>query len=416
MFYLAIRHLLARKKQTLFTLLGVFFASTSFVVITAFFLGFQEFLIDQLLNNDAHIRISSKEEFIQKDSFNPVFFPNEIPMWVSAPSGRRDNNKILNPQGWYHRLKQDPRVQAFSPQLTAQVLMTRAQAQVTARMIGSNAEQQQQVTNIREYMIQGKFLDISVGGNRVIVGDELLSKLGAHVSETILISNGKSAPVPFKVVGSFHVGIRSLDQGVAFAALSDVQRINQTPTQVNEIAVRIQNVQDAYRIAKDWEAVSTERVQSWDEINTNVLNVFAIQNGTRIMMTAVILLVAGFGIYNILNMVVTQKRKDIAILRSMGFEQKDIVSLFLSQGFIVGSIGGVLGLIIGYWISRGLEMIPFGGGPLGTGAGHMTVSFAADIYIKGLLFSLISALIASYLPARSAGKLTPIEIIRAGTE
>ncbi|GIL17478.1 MAG: lipoprotein releasing system permease [Oligoflexia bacterium] len=417
MLYLAYRHLISRKKQTLFTFLGVFFAACAYVVIAGFFLGFQDYLVDQLINNDAHIRVSAREEIINERDLDRNFFSEAKHIfWTVPPGGRKDETKIENPQGWYSRLEKDPRVLAYSPQMTAQVIITRANTSTTARLIGSDALKQQRVTNIKNQMKEGHFSDIAVGGNRVIVGDELLAKIGARVSETLLISNGKNTPTPFKIVGSFHIGIRSLDQGVLFAALQDVQKIAQATSQVNEIAIRVTDVENARSIAESWAKISPEQVQSWDIINSNVLNVFNIQNATRYLVTFVIVLVAGFGVYNILNMIVIQKRKDIAILRSMGFDQNEVIFLFLSQGIILGLIGGLTGVFTGYWICRYLETISFGGGPLGSGAGHMTISFSQHIYFYGMLIALISSTAASFLPARAAGKLTPIEIIRSGAE
>lgn len=417
MLYLAIRHLLVRRKQSLFTLLGVLLASLSFVVISGFFLGFQEFLIDQLLNNDAHIKISAKEEFIEPRAFDQDFFGKvEHVFWISPPGGKNDNSKILNPQGWYRLLESDPRVVAYSPQMTAQVFISRAATSIGGRLIGSDPARQSRVTNIQAYMLVGKFNDIAGGGNRAILGDEYLKSLGARVGETVLITNGRGAPTPFKVVGSFHTGIRTLDLGVAFAALQDVQKINNTPSQVNEIAVRVINVDHAREIAEQWTHVSVENVKSWDQINANILNVFNIQNATRYMMVFVIILVAGFGVYNILNMVVNQKRREIAILRSMGYEQNDVVFLFLSQGLILGFLGGLVGLIAGYFVCLFLQTIPFGGGPMGGGSGRLTISFSLSIYIFGMLLSVVSASLASFIPARAAGKMTPIDIIRGGAE
>lgn len=130
-------------------------------------------------------------------------------------------------------------------------------------------------------------------------------------------------------------------------------------------------------------------------------------------MTISILVVAGFGIYNILNMVVTQKRKEIAILRAIGYESWDIIKLFLIQGLIVGITGGIVGVAIGYGFCKHMATLPFSGGPMGSGNGRMMVSFDPFIYINGFILAFGSSLLASFLPARAAGKLTPIDVIRS---
>ena len=413
MFFLAIRHLGSRRRQTILTLLGILLGTAAFVVISGFMLGFREYFVDQLINNDLQIRISAKEDLLTEHSLDTAFFPNATHVfWQVPPSGRKDSPKIKNPQGWYQILDADTRVTAFSPQLSTQVILTRSGTSLTAKFLGSDPNRQQQVTNIRKYMTQGHFSDIGSGGNRIVAGEDLLKKMGARVSETILISNGRGEPVPFKIVGAFQVGIAALDESTVFGALSDAQAINQTPSQINVIAIRIKNIDEAAAMAKSWSTLSDDKVESWDTINANFLNIFHIQDAIRYLMTGSILIVAGFSIYNILNMVVTQKRKEIAILRSMGYEPRDILNLFLVQGVILGAIGGALGLLVGFLACLKLSHTPFGGGPLGKGSGYMTVSFGIGIYIRGFLLSFSASVLASALPARAAGKMTPIDVIR----
>lgn len=417
MIFLALRHLTARKKQTLLTLLGIMFGGASYIIIAGFFLGFQTFLLNQLVNNDAHLRITAREDFLGEHSLDNAFFENAAAhvFWKSPPSGRKDNARINNPTGWFHRLDADPRVSAYSPQLSANVIVTRAKTSVSGRLIGSRPNLQTQVTNIEEYMVRGKFKDIQVGGNRVILGSGLLDKLGAHFGETVQMSVGVGLPTPFKVIGIFRTGMKQLDDSTSFAELSDVQRVNQTPQQVNDIAVRLHDFNQARSMADALNGVTVEKVQSWDQINENFLNVFKIQDATRYMMIAVILIVAGFGIFNILNMTVNQKKKEIAILRSMGFESGDIIELFLLQGGILGVAGGAVGVVVGYFICTQLQKVKFGGGPMG-GSGYLTIAFLPDIYVFGFFLPIVVSILASVLPARSAAKMTPIEIIRESAE
>jgi lipoprotein-releasing system permease protein len=129
----------------------------------------------------------------------------------------------------------------------------------------------------------------------------------------------------------------------------------------------------------------------------------------------VILIVAGFGIYNILNVVVNQKKKEIAILRSMGFTASDVKRLFLTQGVFLGVVGGLIGLLFGFLVSKYMATLQFAGGPEG-GAGLMPISFKLQIYFMAMGFANFVAILASYLPASAASKLTPIQIIREGAE
>lgn len=167
-------------------------------------------------------------------------------------------------------------------------------------------------------------------------------------------------------------------------------------------------------MARTWAMSSPERVESWGDQNANILSVFSIQTALRFSMIVTVLIVAGFGIYNILNMTVNQKRQDIAILRALGYDAFDVIMLFFSQGLIVGVSGGALGLICGYFLCSYLQTIPFMPATPSNPQGHLHIALTADIFLQAALMALLSAGFASILPSWTASKLTPIEIIRVG--
>ncbi|MBI4237231.1 MAG: ABC transporter permease [Deltaproteobacteria bacterium] len=413
MWFLAVRYLCSRKRQSVLILIGILLGSGAFVTISGMMLGFQEFLIEQLVNNDAHIRISAREELITPDALQPLLFPERARVaWIVPPSGRRDYARIDHPQGWYDRLEAEPNVAAFSPQFVAQVLVRRGVATQTGRLIGCDPERQTQVTNFADYMIDGTFEAIGRSGNRIIVGEMLLQRLGGRLGETLLVSVGKGVPAPFKVVGVYRTGMQQIDEVALFGSLSDVQQLHQTPSYVSDIAVKLHDYTTARALAAQWQAASIDRVQSWDVINSGTLSIFRTQNFVRSLMTGSLLLVAGFGIYNVLNMMIAQKRGEIAILRSMGYEAGDVRRLFLYQGLVLGIIGGLVGLVIGYLACCYIATIEVDPGRFNRG-GRMLVSFDIWIYVRGIVQAVVVAIFSSLFPARSAGRLSPVEILRA---
>lgn len=417
MIFLAIRYLLDRRRQTLLTLLGVFFGTMAYVSVSGFFVGFQSYLIEQLIDNTAQVHIQSRQDYINSTVLDDSFFKNKdkVVQWLSPPFGMQGYDSVQNPQSWYARLKADPRVSAFSPLLTAPALFRIAKNTITGSLIGCDPLQQANVTSIADYMVEGKFTDISVGGNQLILGDELMRKLGAVVGQYVQVTVGLTAPVPFKIVGRYRSGSRGADQQ-AYGTISDIQKLNHTPNRVNEIAVRLKDYSQAADMATSWSTITPEKTESWDQQNASVLSLFKIQNALRYSMIATILIVAGFGIYNVLNMTVSQKRQDIAILRSMGYDTFDVVMLFFSQGLILAVCGAILGLFCGYLFCLYLQTIPFNppGALAGGNQGFLHISIDIYIYLQGAGLAILSASIASILPARAAGKLTPIEIIRSG--
>ena len=209
------------------SLLGVILGTTTFVSFAGMMTGFQSVIINQLVNNDAHIRVSVREELIEEHSMDHILFPDVTRVfWTSPPSGRRDQARIEYPAGWFRKLEKDTRVFAFSPQYNSQVIFTRGKARISGRLLASDPEKQKRVTNVADYMKEGSFVALASGGRGIIVGDGLLANIGARVGESLLVSAGKAEPVPFKIIGSFDLGIRGIDDTTAFAALADVQAIN----------------------------------------------------------------------------------------------------------------------------------------------------------------------------------------------
>jgi lipoprotein-releasing system permease protein len=413
MMFLSLRHLLSRKKQSFFILLGITIGTAAYVSISGMMLGFQSFIFEQLVNNEAHIRISAREDVLTPEEVN-AFPEAQHVFWSTPPSGRKDSSKIESPLGWFEKLDRDTEVAAYSPQVVSQVIFSRAKVTKTGRIIGSQFEKQMKVTNIENYMKMGSFKDIGNSGNRLIIGSSLMNQLGTRPSETILISTGSEAPQPFKIVGIFETGIKNIDETTAFVSLVDAQKLRGTPSEITDLAVKLFNPSIAESKSEEWKYFSKDKILSWQESSAAILSVFKTQDIVRNSMTIAIIVVAGFGIYNILSILVNQKKRDIAILRSMGFSPRDVIQLFLNQGILLGFVGGLFGLILGFFICKILARIEVAPGRMSGPGNLMIISFDALIYIKAFFIASISSILSSILPAREAGKLEPIEIIRTG--
>jgi lipoprotein-releasing system permease protein len=413
MMYLSLRQLLSRKKQSALILLGITMGTAAYVAISGMMIGFQSYMLDQLVNNEAHIRISAREDILTAQEMSAYAEALHV-FWLVPPSGRKDSSRIQYPLGWFELFNQDPEVEAYSPQVVTQVLYTQNKISRVGKLIGSQYEKQTQVTNIEKYMKQGQFKDIGHAGNRLIVGSKLLELLGAQVGGTLLVSSGESAPQAFKIVGTFETGIKGIDEGTSFTSLTDAQKLRNSPSEITDIAVKLFKAEKSQTKAWEWKSKSPDKIQSWQESSAAILSVFKTQDIVRNSMTFSIIIVAGFGIYNILSILVNQKRRDIAILRSMGFSPQDVVKLFFNQGVILGILGGLFGLAVGYVICLIMSQVEVVPGRMSGPGNRMIISFDLMIYIKSFFLAFVTAVVSSIIPARSGGKLEPMEIIRSG--
>lgn len=414
MFYLAYRQLLSRKKQTLLIVLGISFGTMIYVLIAGIQLGMREYIKGQLLNNTAHIRITGRERLIdEKDLRERFFSENDFVKWITPPSGKRDEARLENYLGWHDRLESDPQVLSFAPKLSVNGIATRGDQKSALSLTGIIPSRQLRVTQLEDYMKEGSLKDLESGGNKIVLGSGVIEELGARLYDNIMVTVGVGEARPFKLVGSIHLGNKDVDDRLAFAYLKDVQQLNRTPGRISEIGVALTNIDRSREIADRWSLYSKDKVENWEDANPAFQQIIAIQDISRIIITVAILVVAGFGIYNVLSIMISQKQREIAILRSMGYAPVKILELFLIQGLLLGVVGAILGIGMGY----GLEVF-FGSIDLGFEIGqgrNLIMSYEAPIYIVAFWAAQLAAFIASLVPAYHASRLTPIDIIRGSS-
>lgn len=411
MFFLSWRQLITRKKQTFLILLGISFGTLLYVTISGLQLGMRKYIAEQLLNNTAHILISSEERKVDPNKVTDTLYGESgMVRWVSPPSGLREEVKLQNYSGWYDLLSRDPRVVEFSPRYIAHVVLTNGKFNSAVNMVGVIPEKHIRVTKIEKYITQGNFNSLK-GTNNIILGSGVAEDLGLKVDQYVRINAGKGTPKTFKVSGIFHFGNEQVDKSMAFANLLDVQVLTKNPGRVNEIAVALFDIDQSKEVANEWQIISSDKVKDWQEANQSFMEMIKVQDLTRYFITTAVLIVAAFGIYNVLTIMINQKKREIAILRAIGYGPKKIFQLILYQGLVLGMAGGALGLILGYFLCLYVGSIELN---IEIGGGHtLWIAYDLSTYIIAFISANISSIIASVIPARAASKLTPMEIIRS---
>ncbi len=407
MWFMAIKHLVSRKSQSLLTFLAILLGAGGYVVFSGMQLGFQEFMIDRLIERSGHITIATRNEFITAESISGMFFPGSSIRWINTPSGRRSYTRLQSASQWYRKLKNDPEVQAYAPQISKEAIIEHRGFTQSVNLIGIDPELQTKVTNIEADITSGNLSAINSGASLIFIGERLMQYLGVRVNDTVNISTSGGNLFPMKIIGTFSSGDRRSDERTIYTSITTVQNISSCPGEITSIVVKIKNFDRAAEIATAWNSLTSDRVESWDQLNSDRLGMMETQDIVRNVTTMAFIIIVGFGIYNILNMAVNHKMRDIAILRSIGYTELDTVFLFLIQGVILGLAGSIMGLVIGYFTCKYIETIKIPGA-----RGNMMISWNIAIYIKSFLLVNTATLIASFFPARTAGKLSPIDIIR----
>jgi len=326
---------------------------------------------------------------------------------LSTPAGKRSDVQIKSPLDWFQFLSSSPDVAGFAEVFSTQTTITRGAVKRSLNLIGINPERHRQVTLIEENINPGKLADLIAGGPHIILGSELARDLGVQLNETVFVATARGELQPMRVVGQVTSGMRGQDRSIGYSHITQVGRIANQTGRVSSIIVRLFDVNKARVTATNWSVFASDSVESWDQANAQFLEMAKIQDWTRYFITSGIILVAAFGIYNVLSIIVTQKRREIAILRSMGYQTYQILELFLLQGLAVGFSGSLLGLFLGWGVTQ-IVLKQF----QKMGSMKMVVAIDPSLYVQGVVLALGSSLIASFIPARSASKMNPIEIIR----
>jgi lipoprotein-releasing system permease protein len=247
-----------------------------------------------------------------------------------------------------------------------------------------------------------------------VIGKGLADKFTLGVGSTLGVAAPNSTSRPMKVVGIFRTGNANYDETQTFVLLKRAQVMLDRPNRVNRFIIQLDDAYAARDVARHIEATIGYKSVSWAEASEDIVSVLIIRNIIMYSVVSAILVVASFGIYNTLSTIVMEKTRDIAIMKSMGFHARDVRSIFLIEGLIVGTVGSVFGLAFGVGLMKVLSEISLKP-PGGTEIVNLPVWWGAEQYALAAAFALASCITAAYLPARRAGRVHPVDILRGMT-
>lgn len=404
---LALGHLGQRKRQTLVSVAGVALGVGFFIGMMALMGGFQKYFITQVIDSWPHIII--KDEF-REPALQPVFrtYPQGA-VQLDSLKPRDELKGIRNAREILAALEDSP--YATAPTLRTQVFYRYGSREVAATLVGIDPKREVKVTQLARDITQGSLDGLYSNANGVILGEGLAKKLGVSQGDMLSVTSTMGAVLKMKVVGIFNTGVTALDNFESYSLIKKAQVLAARANVINQIRLRIPDVSVARQVALELEGRFGYKAESWEESYSNVLGLFKVQNGVMYSAVGAILVVAAFGIFNIISTVINEKRRDIAILKSIGLSEGDIKGVFMIQGLILGLVGTLLGWALGYGLTEMLASIRF------NMEGFVrTQGFILDRGLKpygvAALFAMVSATFAAWLPARKAARLNPVDIIR----
>jgi lipoprotein-releasing system permease protein len=404
--------LFARLKQTLVAAIGVTFSITMFITLLSFMSGLNDLLDGLILNRTAHIRLYNE---IKASDQQPIDLSEKYKghhNFVSSVKPKDENAEIHNSVAIMHNLQADERVLGIAPKIVAQVFYNVGSIDLTGIINGIDVDEETRLFFFKNYVIGGNYIDLKNTPNSIILGKGAAEKMMAGIGDIIQVTTSKGDRVQLKVVGYFQSGIQEIDKVQSYASISTTQKIlGQPNSYLTDIQVKLKNVLDAPVIAKEFqkkfniEALDIQTANSQFETGSSIRTLISYAVGITL------LIVAGFGIYNILNMMIYEKMDSIAILKATGFSGKDVNNIFITIALSIGIFGGALGLLLGYGLCNVIENIPFNTPSLPTVKTY-PINYNPKFYMIGVVFSIITTYLAGYFPSRKASKIDPVIIIR----
>lgn len=405
-------HLLARVKQSLVAALGVTFGIMMFISLMSFMTGLNNLLDNLILNRTPHIKLYNE---VKPSEYQPTalyFDTSNTLIKVNSIKPRNNKKEIRNSLQIMDALKKDPNVFGIAPKVSVQAFFKSGITDLNGLINGIDVQKENELFFISDYIPNGELEDLIKINNSVILGKGLADLMLVAIGDVVQVMTVNGNNVQMKVVGFYQSGLADFDKSQAFVSIKTAQKLMGKPNSyITEIQIKLNKINLAPELAKsysklfDIDAIDIQTANAQFETGTSVRNMISYA------VSFTLLLVAGFGIYNILNMLIYEKMDDIAILKATGFSGNDVRMIFIFQAMLIGVIGGVAGLVLGYLISYGISISPFETEALPT-IKTFPVNFNPLYYISGITFALITTFLAGLLPANKAAKIDPVEIIR----
>ncbi|MBT8307735.1 MAG: ABC transporter permease [Maribacter sp.] len=405
-------HLVTKKKSTITASLGVTFGIGAYITLVSFMTGLNTMLDDLVLNQTPHIHLYNE---IEPSVNQPISLYDEFGdalNVVHSIKPKQSQKKIHNALPILTYLKEDDNVKGATPQLRAQIFYLSGSIELGGNLVGVDIMEEVRLSNIQDYIVQGSPEALKNNDSGILLGAGLADKTSLSVGDRIQISTIKGDIFPLKIVGIYQSGIADIDNIQSFANLKTVQRIlGEAENYVTDINVKLFDISKAAPMSKRLAHQFKVKAVDINEANAQFETGSNIRNLITYSVSITLLIVAGFGIYNILNMLIYEKMKDIAILKATGFSGTDVQLIFMSQAMIIGALGGVLGLVVGYGLSSLIDNVAFETEALPTITTY-PINYNIMYYIIGITFALLSTFIAGYLPSNKAKRVDPVNIIR----
>ncbi len=411
-FQIARTHLLAKKKQTVIAILGVTFGIAMYVLMASVLTGVNKLVDNLSFQATAHIRLYREPDVNRKSLLETRFRGTDTLVKVYHQRPKPERLYLRNASLILADLRKNPEITGVSAQVSTPVFYNYGAVQFNGTLLGVAIFDEDRLFDLRSQVKSGRLENLLANPNSLIMGAGLARKMSVRESDNVTLVTPRGVVFVLKVVGIFKSGIGAVDNVRSYTNIGTVQKLLQVDkTFITDISLKIKDIYASKIVADQLAARYGVKAEDWQTANATLVTSNKIRDGMAYIVTVTLLVVAGFGIYNIMSMTVNDKLRDIAILKATGFSGRDIVQIFLTQAVIIGLLGALVGVALGFLLSWMVSRVPFDGGDFFS-LDHFPVNFNPVFYVVGVGFGVVTTLLAGYFPSRRAARVDPVAILR----
>jgi lipoprotein-releasing system permease protein len=403
---IAFRFLTAKKRAMFMSLSCTILGVGLFIVTQATTSGFEQFFTKTILGINGAIRIEDKRQ----ETMRSMAAAGGGDSYFARRDGVKYIEGIEEPQQLMDAVREFPNVRGVSAVVRGNVQVTSAFKTEDAQIFGIKLEDYVRVSDLAEQITNGQLDDFRNSPKGALVGRVLADRLQLAVGDSFAISTrGSSRRV--HVAAIFETGYREVDKSNIYVHQAEARSLLKRPTGATFLQISLEDPSRAPFDAARMEQVLDHGVKPWQEREKTWLAVFRALRISTMITVSVFTLIDSLAMFNTLAMIVLEKTKDIAILRSMGYERRDITQIFLWQAGIVLAIGAVVGAAFGAGVTWLVGQVPL---PINGifKTDHFIVTWEPSHYVGAILTAVVMVMVASLFPARRAARLEPGDIVR----
>ena len=396
-------YIFSNKKLTAVAVLGVLLGMSVYIFMNSLLVGFDKSSNTSIFRNTSHIRVYKDDEISK-----PLINQNESKSIIVNPKVVPINNTIINPNLVMEAILKQKEVTVVTPQVNTSVFYNNGKSQISGLSVGVKPDEANLMYDIKSFMVDGNFDLLKSNPNGIVIGSGISQKMNLTIGDNLNLTSSKSINRTFKVVGIFKTNNSITDKTKSYINLAASQQLlKEGNSYITDINVNVTDPEIAEKTAEKLTQITGYKAEGWKQANETLMATNKMRKMIITFVSLTILLVAGFGIYNILNMTVSQKINDIAILKAMGFKGKDVIRIFVTQAISIGIMGVIGGVIMATILITILKRVYLGGD-----IGYFPIDYEPQKFVQGVVIGLIITFFAGYIPAKKAANVDPVDILR----